>query len=453
MDYWSGAVATIVVLMVLLAVAEVVLHALRGRLPLPASIIAGVLALLCGPDLLQLVPLDRKVLETLVYHGLAVVFIAVSLQTPRGGPRGQGAVSMAYGITVIIALQTLVGLLVALGLGLTRGVPVHPGFGLLLSLGFEQGPGQALSMGAAWEKTGLADGAQVGLIIASVGFAWSIVVGIPLLRWGQRRGLLQLGEQGPEAADAPALSGPSMAGGLDGLVRQLAAIGVVYAMTYATCSVLYWVFSSRPGIAAMAWGFHFIFGALIAQVAGGLLRRFGPSGVLDDGLLSRVAGTAVDVTTVSALGAIQVAVLGAYWMEIALLTTIGGLVTLVVVVWLARRAFRIAPFEHCLVWFGLSTGTLPMGLALLRVVDPDLRSPAPVSAVMGSAGAVVGAIPSLLLLHPMALEAWPANYPVGGWVVVGAAALYLAVVLALWARFGGLRAGLTPWRLWPEGEG
>ena len=119
--------------------------------------------------LLGLFALDIGTLELIVYQGLAVIFIAVGLQEPVKTKGGSGARSVAFALPMFAAIQAIVGLSIAAALAL------HPGFGSLLPLGFQQGPGQALSLGEAWESTGLVDGGQVGLIIAAAGFAFVLL--------------------------------------------------------------------------------------------------------------------------------------------------------------------------------------------------------------------------------------------------------------------------------------
>ena len=350
---------------------------------------------------------------------------------------------MAFGITTMVALQTFVGLAVILGLGLLVG-HLHPGFGLLLPLAFEQGPGQALSLGTAWEPTGFTDGGQIGLVVAAIGFGWSVGVGVPLVAWGRARGLVSRGydaeaPQARAAKDTAALP----PGSLELLARQVVAIGLVYAATWGVCALLYQALSAAvPDIASMVWGFHFMIGALLAMAARPLFRPLGAP--LDDVLLGRIAGVTVDLATCAALAAVTIGVFRANWIPILLVTTIGGLTTLLAAVWFALRAWREAPFEHCVLWFGMSTGTLPMGLALLRIVDPELRSPAPVSAVLGSAIAIAGVAPIVLLIHPIPILGWEAAWPASGWTALGLSGLYFAVTVGLWWRFGGLGLAAPP---------
>ncbi len=438
MAYWqSGTALTFTLVLVVLALGAVLRHAVPAlaRIGLPTSILGGVIGLALGPSAAGLLPMNVESLESLVYHGLALVFIAVGLQTPRKGSGAAGAISFSFGFPLLIALQMLIGLAAVLVMG-----DIHPGVGMMLALGFEQGPGQALSMGSAWESgAGMTDGAQIGLIFATIGFGWAIALGIPAVAWGRRRGLLTALPARSEAADERVSAGPSAPGALEGLATQLACIGVVYLMTYGVVWGLSTALSGMPGLSAMAWGFHYIFGAVLAIGARVALARRSGSSPLDDALLGRISGAIVDAVTCSALCAVQLAVLRANLVPIAVITTLGGVITLLTCFWLAPRVFPDAPFEHGLVLFGSTTGTLPVGLALLRIVDPDLRGPAAMSAVLGSGGALPLAAPLMMGILPWSIAAWPDGYPAQGWTIVGVLALICAGFLLAWRVVGPAR--------------
>jgi len=443
MKFWaSGLVLTVLLVAVLLLVAELLrrfVPPLRN-LGIPGSIIAGAVGLACGPSALALLPLDTSVLESAVYHGLAIAFIAVGLQTPPAGQQGGGATSMAFGISWMLAFQAFLGLGVVLVLG-----GLHPGLGAMLPLGFQQGPGQALAMGATWEEFGLEDGAQLGLIVAALGFAWSVFIGVPLVHWGRRKGLISpLRVDTKDESKVKRMTLP--AGSLELLTRQALAIGVVYLITYGIVLLL----AQVPALSKLVWGFHFLIGALVALPARKLLHRMPGPSVLDDELLGRLAGITVDFITCSALAAIQISVLTANWMPILILTTVGGTMTAVSVIWLARRAFPDAPFEHCVVLFGAATGTLPMGLALLRIIDPDLRSPAPMSAVLGSLGAILGGAPVVMVFLPRVVTSWSeGTWPGAGWMWLGICFVYVVAITIAWRLIGPLRFRKPLRAFWP----
>ncbi|MEL6344642.1 MAG: hypothetical protein AAFV53_16115 [Myxococcota bacterium] len=455
MEYWeNGLVLNLLLLAGVLWLGTAIrsLPFLR-TLGIPGSILGGVLGLLLGKGVLGLVPLDTDLLELIVYHGLAFVFIAVSLQTPRkvsggGGGRSGGALSIAIAIAFFLCLQAAIGMVISMVMG------IHPGFGLLMALGFEQGPGQALAMGNAWESTGLQDGAQVGLIIAAIGFAWSIFIGVPLAAWGRRRQLnadLSRFDLPPSPSDNADDTAQQEPGSLEALSRQLIAIGIAYLLTYGLVSTAagYFVDAGMDNLAHTAWGFHFIFGALFGMVIRVGIARAPVDSPLDDRLLGRLAGLAVDVVTCAALAAVQVEVLTANLIPILVITSVGGIVTLVFTVWLSARSFPTASFEHCVMLFGMVTGTLPMGLALLRTLDPEMRTPASINAVVGSAMSIPLVAVFLLGLLPLAINPWPTGYPGGGFIATGAFVVYGVGLIVLWRVVGPLRF-VQPLSMWPD---
>ena len=446
MEFWESGQVLTFLLIALLLITGRLLRQLGplGRIGLPASILGGCLGLLLGEGALDVLPLDQGTLESVVYHGLAIVFIAVSLQTPTEKGRPGGAISFAFGIPLFLGVQAIIGMLVVLTMSL------HPGFGLLLPLGFEQGPGQALSLGRAWEADGLVNGGQLGLIIAALGFGWAIIGGVPLAAWGRARGLLSTQGEAASAQTAAASTAEQVdaPGSLDPLTRHLVVIGVVYLMTYAVVAGLAALLADKPRIAAMAWGFHFIFGALIAIGMRKLLHRVSPAFLSND-RLSNVAGLTVDVVTCAAICAVQISIFQANLLPLIVLTSLGGMLTLVAAVWLSARAFPRAPFEHALLLFGAATGTLPVGLALLRIVDPHFKTPASLNAVLGSALSVPLAAVFMIGLLPYAVGGYPDAYPSRGFIALGLFALYTVVLLVLWRLLGPLRSKGSPLSLWP----
>ena len=416
------------------------------NLGIPSSIIAGVFGLLLGPSLCEIIPLNMDVLKLIVYHGLALVFISIGLQRPPKTASTPDAMSMGFAIGAMAALQGLVGMLLTVILGFMSGSLIHPGFGLLLPLGFNQGPGQALTFGAAWEPSvlangtlgaGLVDGADVGLIIAALGFAWSIFVGIPLVAYGRKKGWLKSSSSTTVIAEENETEIKSEPGSLDTLTTHIATIAIIYLGVYLALDILSSVLEEKQKIVDMLWGFHFLFGLAFALITRKFLTR--PLGIpLQNRQLGQLSNLVVDLVTCAALAAIQVSVLKNNLVPILVITMAGGLVTVVTVVLLASRSFEQSRFQHAVLWFGASTGTLPMGLALLRMIDPELKSPAPTNMTVGSIFAIIFSAP-LLAIMPYPISQWPHGFPQAAWITIALLAVYFVVIVGLWRVFGKLR--------------
>ena len=130
MQFWQdGTIHTPLLIAFLLFIVELS----RRFLPIlkvwniPNCIIAGCLGLLLGPQVLDLLPMQTHVLEWIVYHGLAIVFISIGLQQTER-KKTSDTISFAFGLPFICALQIFIGISILLISSLFV-LPSHPGFG------------------------------------------------------------------------------------------------------------------------------------------------------------------------------------------------------------------------------------------------------------------------------------------------------------------------------------
>lgn len=422
---------------------------LLRRLALPPVLVAGGLGLLLGPGGLGLLGLHAPVLESLAYHGLGIVFVAMGLQPPPPGAATGDARSAGYAVTFFTVAQGILGL-VLVGIASLVGPAVHPGVGLMLPLGFAQGPGQALSLGRAWEEgAGMVAGAQVGLAMATQGFFWCSVMGVALYHWGRRKGWDEPAGVGPPPAvrtdDAP-LAGaaaqpeaPEAEGAdMDPLTRTLALIAVLYLATWGVLQGLGAALSGAPKIAASIAGFHFLIGLGFAVGVRSLVQRRGAAHALDGQSLGRVAGVAVDLTATAAIAAVRIDQIADQMHLILIFGVICAVTTALGCVWLGSRAFRSARFAHVLVLFGTMTGTLPTGLALARLSDPSLSGPAPRSFVGGTTLAALLGLPLILFVLPFAVAGWPEAHFSRLGLTLLLLLVYIGLLVAGWRRLSQL---------------
>ena len=454
MGFWDvGIVTNLLAVVAILALGSLVVRVVPvlRRLAVPPAIIAGVLGLLLGPSVLGVLPTDPQILEVVVYHSFALVFIAVGLQSgASAGPRAKSASSLAVAIPTFAIGQALLGFGLLAVWWMATSTPLHPGFALMIPLGFSQGPGQALSLGGAWEQHGLHDGAQIGLAFAAMGFLYCIVFGIPLVGYARRRGWIDTPPpDAPDNAEAEVPVVHRASGVFEPLSTQLVLVGTVYLGVYGVLRLAAAPLPADSPLQATVWGFHFIVGAILAIFTRRLATRFRWTSAFDDDLLARISVVAVDVTTATAIAAVELEVITRWLGPIVVFTLSAGVLTLLASIWMARRAFVQAPFAHGLAVFGMSTGTISTGLALLRMVDPQLRGPVARNVVVGAAASVPLMAPLFLGVIPFAVSQWP-----GGW---GTSLLWPSVALVVYAAALGLAwHKLTParwlrpvWSMWP----
>jgi ESS family glutamate:Na+ symporter len=456
MEFWaSGVVQTLLIVISLIAVAaglRVALPPLQ-RISVPDAVVAGAIGMLLGPSALAVLPFSPAHLEVLIYHLLALVFIAVSLQTPPPGKPSKTALSIAFAIATIACLQGAIGLGVVLGWNVFAGGPeLHTGFGMLLPLGFNQGPGPALTFGSAWERdAGMQHGAALGLIMAALGYAWCCVIGVFVVAWGRHRGWHLSKGRDESDHDAVVMDTPrtkhAQPGELEPLSAQLVAIAVVYAVTWLFLELVTPRVPEK--LATILWSFHFLIATGFALTLRPLAARLPGGSPLDNELLTRTSSVIVDVATCAALAAVSITVLGDYWLPMLLISSLGGVMTLLTCMWMARRAFPSRPFEHAIVAYGSLTGTATTGLALLRMLDPQLEGPAARNYVLASPLAAGLALPLFALIQ-MPVSGFPGDYPGKALLVLGLLIAYALGLLVIWRVFAPLRFGRAPWKLWSE---
>jgi ESS family glutamate:Na+ symporter len=114
---------------------------------------------------------------------------------------------------------------------------------------------------------------------------------------------------------------------------------------------------------------------------GGLLvqiweQKFDRNKILDLGLVRRIQNSALDFLVTAAIATISLSVIKAGLTPLLLLIAAGIVWNVFCVLVLARFLLPDAWFERSIAEMGQSMGVTATGLLLLRVVDPDYKSPA-----------------------------------------------------------------------------
>lgn len=360
---------------------------------IPSSIIAGTLMLIFYNYIAPRLNLTADFLGDLVYHLLNISFIATMLRTSdksrdkRKGVLAEGTVS----IVAQYGLQCFLALLLVFILTKTIMPDLFPAIALTLPLGFELGPGQAYSMSLPWESMGFEGATSVGLCMAAIGFLVGSVGGVLLINIGLKKGwvdksiadkikgsagtgFLKRGKNG-EAAYSKTESES-----IDSLTYHIALILFCYLLSWGLLTLLGIVLSPFGALADelmnSLWGVNFIFSVFVASLVKMIMGKLDISYTIDNGTMNRINGLAVDLTVASSLGAISIVAIAHYWLPILLLSILGIFITCFILPWYCSRLFKDYQFFRMLLLFGTATGTLPTGLALLRVVDPEFESPA-----------------------------------------------------------------------------
>lgn len=436
---------------------------------IPNAIIAGLLLLPFYNWIAPRLGISRDGLENLVFHLLNLTFIAIALRpSPPRPHRSLAVLGTATVITSQFALQGLIGLGVTFLFIVLPLLPtLFPSYGFLVTLGYVLGPGQAFSIGLSWQEQGFADAGSLGLIFGAIGFLVACVGGLWLINLGMRRGYLELpageirarrSDPGLLAADERqpvGLRQTTRSEAIDTLSLMLVAVFGVYLLTYLLLRGVTGVLIPLGGTAAQVgealWGITFVFGLLVALVVRTLLRAAQCGHLLEERGLTRISGGSVDFMVAAALGAIPVAVVQTNWLPIAVFALLAALIAALSIMWLASRLFAgDFAFERAVLFWGTLTGTLSTGLALLRAVDPEFKTPAAADYLYASALTFFLVMPLILVAGFPALAYATGNRSL---YLVTLAVLVLYVVLiaashALLCRRSGRRGFAAITRVW-----
>lgn len=391
------------------------------RFLIPAPIISGIILLVFYNFIAPRWGLKNDFLGEIVYHLLNISFISMLLRvTGKQKTDRKAKRTLAANVTAVMGqygLQCFFGLVMTAIMIATFKPDLFPAFGFTLPLGFELGPGQAYSIGIGWEKMGFRGASSVGLTMAAIGFLIGSFGGVVLINQGLKRGWIgkehaqrinnksvRTGFFSRLDTERPVGSYLSTDGeSLDSLSYHIALVMATYLISWGfltgLTALLNLIGPLGSDLAESLWGINFIFSAFCALGVKMIMRFFKVETTIDNATCNRISGLSVDMTVASSLGAISLVTVQGYWLPILILTLTGMFITLVILPWYCSRIYDDHQFFRMLVIYGTGTGTLPTGLALLRVVDQEFETPVATDYLYSVGIVFILAIPIILSIN------------------------------------------------------
>lgn len=404
------------------------------RMLIPASVIAGVLGLLLGPNVLGLLPFSDQ-LGTYGSLLIVLVFACLALTDDFNILKVGRTVAgfAAYGV-LMYASQVVIGLvLVLLLLGPLLGTPDSTG--VLLFAGWAGGFGSAAAIGDVFATQGGEPEVQsLAFTAATVGMLVGVVGGIIQAKIGAMRG------HAKEFAGLTSLP-PHLRTGVLDQVGSRPAIGT-HTFSSGTIESLTFQAGIVAGVAAGAYGINVLLGELIPSVtfplfsiaflvglaARGLFSVTRTRRFVDAESLRSISGTATDVLVVCGMVSIVPSVVADQWVALLVLFLVGLALCLFLGLFLAPRMMGEGWFERQLFTWGWATGAIATGIALLRIVDPRMRS----RTMEDFAVAYLPVLPvevTAITFVPLLVIGGLAWTAVGIWGAIAVVALAVAIVL------------------------
>lgn len=360
---------------------------LRNML-VPASVIAGILGFIFMNLIAKFdinIGTDSVMYTDIVNHLFTISFISISLTSSDSSEAGagkqifKGALGMGTVWCLLYALTPLVGMGLISVLG--KFFNMDPIYGSMIQYGFAQGPGQAASYGALYEGYGFENAQMVGLAFAAIGFIVAFLVGIPAAKIGINRGLAKNCGQ----IDSSILKGylkrdeqtnymvkdTTVNSNIETLTFHFALIGLCYIGAIGVAKV----FSLLPGFLGTSFsGLMFMNGMIAAYIVKFIMKKLKLDFLQENVLQSKITGWTADYLVVCAFMAVGFSVIGEWIVPILVEAAVVTVITFFVCFYFGQRFGGGNDFERTLGLYGTSTGTVPSGISLIRIIDPEFKT-------------------------------------------------------------------------------
>lgn len=367
---------------------------LRAKIPflrnmlVPASVIAGILGILfvniTGSFNIG-IGTDTGMFTEIVNNLFTVSFISISLTSnPKGEGNSakntvKGAVGLGLVWCLLYALTPMIGAGVVALFG--KGVGMESTYGMLIQFAFCQGPGQSAAYGALFEQFGWENASTVAIAFSAIGFIVAFLVGIPAAKFGVKRGIAKncgqidetilKGYLKKEEQTDVMVKDTTCNSNIETLAFHFAIIGVCYVIAVGIAKVLSFI----PGFLGTSMsGMMFMNGMYAAYLVKWLLKKLHLDFLLENTLQSKITGWTADYLVVCAFMAVSVSIISKWIVPIVIVALVTTAVTFLVCFYFGRRFGGSNDFERTLGLYGTCTGTVPSGIALVRIVDPNFRT-------------------------------------------------------------------------------
>lgn len=354
------------------------------KMLVPSSVIGGVLGIIFMNSVSVMgidIGTNSQMYTEIVNNLFTISFISISLtSTPKEnnsakevmrGALGLGLVScLLYALTPIVA-TVLIGIL-------GTNTKMDAIYGMLVQFAFCQGPGQSAAYGAIFEQYGWNNASMVAIAFSAIGFIVAFLVGIPAAKLGIKKGIAK----NCGKIDESILKGylvkneqkeymvkdTTCNSNIETLAFHFALIGACYVIAVGIAKVLAYI----PGFLGTSMsGMMFMNGMYAAYIVKWVMKKLHLDFLQENTLQSKITGWTADYLVVCAFMAVSLHLIKD-WLPIILIFSLAiTAVTFVVCFYFGQRFGGINDFERTLGLYGTCTGTVPSGIALIRIVDPN----------------------------------------------------------------------------------
>lgn len=407
------------------------------KMLVPSSVIAGILGFIFMNFLWKyfgISEVNSEIYSSIVDNLFTISFISITLTQADKKNESKSVFKGALGMGIIWCL--LYSLTPVVGAGVIaifgKYFQMDAMYGTLIPFAFAQGPGQAASFGQIFEAYGWENAKMVALVFAAFGFLTAFFVGIPAVKAGIKRGIakkcgqledsVQRGYLRKEEQTNYMVKDTTCSSNIETLSFHFALIGICYLLAILIAKV----FSLLPGFLGNSMsGLMFMNGMYAAYIVKFVMKKLKIDFLRENILQTKITGWTADYLVVCAFMAISVEMLKSWIIPIVIEVLIIAGLTFLVCFYFGSRLGGENDFERTLGLFGTCTGTVPSGIALVRIVDPEFKTSTAVELGMMNLVMML-CTPSYIIL--LAMASGSMSFKLGMILLVGLSVVYLVLL-------------------------
>lgn len=358
---------------------------------IPSSIIGGVLLLLAGPQVLNIVDVSDSIKG---YSGYLIIII---LTCTVFGAKMDRSRLRSYGDFTVVNMamygfELFFGVLLGCGISaIWKGLP--PNWGIMSVFTFWGGHGTAASTSGLYTSAGYEDYLGLALFCATVGLITAMVCGMAVVNWGIRKGytsyvkraselpswyyggLLPAEEQGPVGKEK------TSSASVNAVALQMSfimfCIFIGWGITKLGAMYIHPIFAEIDEL---------VYGIIGAVIIWPIMLKTKTSDYVDKSTVNNISGFCLDYLIVAAMGTLRLESVKTFAVPVILFCAICVPVYIFGYIAFSAKFCGDDWFEKMICNLGQGLGSTATGLALLRCVDPDFKSSA--ADATGVAGAI-----------------------------------------------------------------
>ncbi len=413
----------------IVSIAIIAAHLIRYKVKwlqatyMPSSVIAGIMCLFLGREFLNILPFSEAEGTKLAISNYPSWLVVLLFATLFMGHRKK-ALKLTKtiehaGDTFFFNMASLLGQYgFALLFGLLFLTPLFPllpeGFAIFLPAGFIGGYGTAAAMGSVLEQGGWEGAQTLGNASATVGMLTAIFAGMVIINIATRKGwtrmvsTMQKTPHSMRSGFVPEKERKSFGHetvspmALDALTWHVALVvavglGAFYLRDFLQ-SLVNGQFSNT--IDLPVFGLALLIGAALQ----GVFNTFKIGQYIDRAIIHRIGSLVTDFLIVFGIASITTHVVLTNAVPLLLLFVFGFTFTIALMWFVGRRIFRNFWFERSITMYGWNTGSVATSVALLRVIDPDLKTPVLEDFGLAYIGISFAEIAIIAMLPPLILN-------------------------------------------------